>query len=72
MSESSDEAKFTLESVKITSESRGWKLDAWKFIPKGRVAPHPVIVMYAPLPETLICTHFLVPFIELGMKLSKC
>ena len=72
MSESSDEAKFTLESVKITSEARGWKLDAWKFIPKGRVAPHPVIVMYAPLPGTLIRTHCPAPSVELGMKLLKC
>ena len=71
MSESNDETKFTLEGVKISSESRGWKLDAWKFIPKGRAAPHPVIVMYAPLPETLLCTRFPASFIELDMKLLK-
>ena len=71
MSETSDEAKFTLESVKITSESRGWKLDAWKFIPKERVAPHPVIIMYAPLPETLMCTYSLVPFVALDINLLK-
>ncbi|KAL4268346.1 AB hydrolase superfamily protein [Pleurotus pulmonarius] len=43
----SEDLEMSLQriTVKIPSVTPGWYLDAWKYLPRGYKAPHPIIIM---------------------------